>query len=255
MPTDTPSTRATPNPPDAFDARTRTYIWLTGLFVTCLLLSNILGVKLFSFAVDWPLFGPFKIEHTVGMLTFPITFLLTDLLNEFYGKKAARRVTLLGFTMGLIAFVLIYLARKAPILHGIPGTATHESFENIFGAAALMYLASMIAFLVGSMLDIFLFGLFKRLTGEKMVWLRATGSTVISQLFDSFIVTFVFFQVLPIVTGGKPAGLSFVLSTAATGYVLKFFISIMLTPAIYAGRFAMRRWLGMHPIAADALAV
>lgn len=243
----------TAHPPPStpgFDTRTRVYIWLSGVFVTCLLLANILGVKLFSFAVDWALIGSFKVEHTVGMLTFPITFLLTDLLNEYYGKAAARRVTYIGFTMGLLAFVLIYIARKTPILTGIPGTATEESFENIFGAAALMYLASMIAFLLGSLLDIFIFGVFKRLTGDRLVWFRATGSTVISQLFDSFIVTFVFFQALPVLTGGTPTDFGFVLRTAATGYILKFVIAVLLTPAIYLGRWLMREWLGLVPVPA-----
>lgn len=241
----------TPASPSAFDTPTRVYIWLTGLFVTCLLLANILGVKLFSFPLDWPLVGSFKVEHTVGMLTFPITFLLTDLLNEYYGKAAARRVTYVGFAMGLLAFVLIYIARKVPILTGIPGTATPEAFENIFGAAALMYLASMIAFLLGSLLDIFIFGAFKRLTGDRLVWFRATGSTVISQLFDSFVVTFVFFQALPVITGGTPTDFGFVLRTAATGYILKFIISVLLTPAIYLGRWIMREWLGLVAVPAS----
>lgn len=242
---------ATPTLSSGFDVRTRLYIWLTGVFVTCLLLANILGVKLFSFHMDLGGLGTVKVEHTVGMLTFPITFLLTDLLNEYYGKRAARRVTYLAFTMGLLAFVLIYAARKFPILSGIPGTATHESFENIFGAAALMYLASMIAFLLGSLLDIFIFGMFNRLTNGRMVWLRATGSTVISQLFDSFLVTFVFFVVLQSLTGSKPASMGFVFNTAMTGYVLKFVISVALTPLIYLGRWMIREWLGMSPAAAE----
>lgn len=243
-----------PAGPIPFDVRTRVYIWLGGVFITCLLLANILGVKLFSFAVDWPIIGAFKIEHTVGMLTFPITFLLTDLLNEYYGKAAARRITYVGFAMGLLAFALIYIARKIPILTGIPGTATEDAFENIFGAASLMYLASMVAFLLGSLLDIFLFGVFKRLTGDRLVWFRATGSTVVSQLFDSFIVTFVFFQVLPVLTGGQPTDFGFVLRTAATGYILKFFISVLLTPGIYAGRWMLREWFGLTPVPAAKVA-
>lgn len=240
--------------PLPFDTRTRVYIWLSAIFITCLLLANILGVKLFSFAVNWPVIGPFKINHTVGMLTFPITFLLTDLLNEYYGKAAARRITYVGFAMGLLAFFLIYIARKIPILTGIPGTATADAFENIFGAAALMYLASMVAFLFGSLLDIFLFGVFKRLTGDKLVWFRATGSTVISQFFDSFIVTFVFFHALPLLTGGKASDFGFVLRTAATGYILKFFISVLLTPAIYTGRWMLREWFGLTPVPASNVA-
>jgi hypothetical protein len=150
--------------------------------------------------------------------------------------------------MGLLAFALISLARAFPILEGIPGTATQQAFDNIFGAAALMYLASMIAFLFGSLLDIFIFGIFKRLTRGGMVWLRATGSTVISQLFDSFIITFVFFIVLQVITGGEPSPIGFVVRTAFTGYILKFAISIALTPAIYLGRWAIRVGCGLSPM-------
>lgn len=235
-------------PPFTLDVRTRLYIWLAAIFVTCLLLANIVGVKLFSFGpYDFGFGRPFKIEHTIGMLPFPITFLLTDLVNEYYGKKAARRMTYLAFAMAALAWLLIYLARKFPTLGGVPGTATHDAFENIFGAASLMYIASIIAFLCGSLLDIFIFGVFKRLTGDRLVWLRATGSTVISQVFDSFVVTFVFFQGLPVLLGQKSAGLEFVLRTAATGYVLKFFIAVALTPAIYLGRWFIRARFGMTP--------
>jgi hypothetical protein len=235
--------------PFVLDLRTRVYLWLSGVFITCLLLANILGVKLFSFGpIDLGFFRPFKIEHTVGMLPFPITFLLTDLINEYYGKRAARRMTYVAFAMAALAWGLIAIARKLPILAGIPGTADEQSFETIFGAASLMYIASIIAFLCGSLLDISLFGFLKRLTGNRLVWVRATGSTVISQVFDSFVVTFVFFQGLPMVLGQKPAGFDFVLATAATGYVLKFFIALALTPAIYAGRWFMRTQLGFVPL-------
>ncbi len=226
-------------------------MWMSGVFVTCLLLANILGVKLFQF--DLRLFGSdLSVEHTVGMLTFPVTFVLTDLLNEYFGKRAARRVTYIAFAMGLLAFVLIFVARRMPILSGIPGTATQDAFENIFGAASLMYIASMVAFLVGSLLDIFLFGVFKRLTGGKLVWFRATGSTIVSQLFDSFVVTFVFFVLLQRLTGGEAASALFVIKTALTGYVLKFVISVLLTPVIYLGRWAIRRFIGLTPLSATS---
>ncbi len=240
------------------DAATKLYVWLAGLYVTALLMANVLGVKLFQFGVGVPSWFPIgtgeggakalTIKHTVGMIAFPITFLLTDLLNEYYGKRATRRVALIAFAMAGLAFGLIWIGRRVPILEGIPGTATPEPFENIFGAASLMYIASLVAFLLGSMLDIFLFGVFNRLTKGRMVWLRATGSTVISQIFDSFVVTFVFFVVLQRLTGGAPSDMGFVLQTAATGYVLKFFIAIALTPGIYAGRWAVRRFIGLRPL-------
>lgn len=236
--------------PPRLDARIRLYLWLTGAFVTCLLMANIVGVKLFLIPID--LLGvSFSINHTAGMIAFPITFILIDLLNEYYGKKAARRVTWIAFTMGFLALGLIWIARALPIDETKPGTATHAAFENVFGAATLMYIASMVAFLMGSMLDIFIFGAFKRLTGGKMVWLRATGSTLISQVFDSFVITFVFFDVMQRLTGGEAWKFGDIISTAATGYWLKFALAVALTPVIYLGRWMIRRFVGLAPVAAE----
>lgn len=223
------------------------YLWLAAVNVTALLLANIVGVKLFRF--ETPL--GFGIEHTVGMLPFPITFLLTDLLNEYYGRRATRRVAYIAFTMAALAWALLWIARKFPILEGIPGTATQESFEIIFGASSLMYLASIAAFLVGSLMDISLFGLFKRLTGGRFIWLRATGSTVISQLFDSLIVTFLFFMIFPMLLGKEFATFDVTLKIALTGYILKFVIAVVLTPLIYLGRWILREIVGLQPLPTD----
>jgi uncharacterized integral membrane protein (TIGR00697 family) len=117
-----------------------------------------------------------------------------------------------------------------------------------------MYIASIVAFLIGSLLDIWLFGVFKRLTGGNMVWLRATGSTVISQLFDSFVVTFMFFIVLQKLTGGEAADVGFVFGTALTGYILKFVIAVALTPAIYLGRWIIGTQFGLRPLPPESAA-
>ena len=236
--------------PHALSRAHLVYLWLAAVSVTALLMANVLGVKLFRFTADlgW---GDFKIEHTVGMLAFPITFLLTDLLNEYYGRRATRRVAYLAFTMAALAWALIWIARKVPLMSGVPGTATHEAFENIFGASSLMYLASIAAFLVGSLLDIRIFGLFKRLTGGRFIWLRATGSTVISQFFDSLIVTFLFFEVLQRLSGNEPAGIAWTFKTAMTGYILKFVIAVVLTPLIYLGRALLRDVVGLKPLPTD----
>ncbi len=226
------------------------YLWLAAVNVTALLMANVIGVKLFRFDANLG-FGSFAIEHTAGMLAFPVTFLLTDLLNEYYGRRATRRVAYIAFAMAALAWGVLWIARRIPILEGIPGTATQDSFELIFGASALMYLASITAFLVGSLMDISLFGLFKRLTGGRYVWLRATGSTVVSQLFDSLIVTFLFFYVFPKLVGQESATFSFTLKTALTGYVLKFVIAVVLTPLIYAGRALLRDVVGLRPLPLD----
>ncbi|MBI5853469.1 MAG: queuosine precursor transporter [Planctomycetes bacterium] len=230
------------------DVPQRVYLWLAAVFVTSLLLANILCVKLFLFHVELPGLGTVPVEHTAGMLAFPVTFLLTDLLNEYYGRRGARRVALLAFAMAVLALLLISAARWLPIREGVPGTATASAFEQIFGSSQVMYVASLVAFLLGSFLDIALFGFFKRLTRGRLVWLRATGSTVISQVFDSLVVTWLFFRTFPQMLGLDVAEPGFVLRTAATGYLLKFALAIALTPVIYAGRAVLARAFGLVPL-------
>ncbi len=249
MTTSPPSPQSGPH----LDLKGRVFLILCALNVTALLVANTIGVKLFTFELDLGA-GPFKVEHTAGMLAFPVTFLLTDLIHEFYGRQAARFVAWLSFAMALIAFALVSIARALPTLEGIPGTSDARSFELIFGGSTLMTLASIVAFLLGSMFDIAVFSFFNRLTRGRFVWLRATGSTLISQLLDSFIVTILFFQVAQGLTGGEVASLDFVIRTALTGYVLKFVLAVILTPFIYLGRAIIRRGLGLEPFAPDGVA-
>jgi len=252
----TPASLAPPldtHNPHTLSPAQRVYLWLVAINITCLLVANIIGAKLFHLDLDLTaigLSGRIPVEHTMGMLPFPITFLLTDLVNEYFGRRAARRMAYVTFSMAALTWVLIYVARLFPTLEGIPGTATDAAFENIFGAAAVMYLASVIAFLASSLLDIYLFSILKRWTGGRLVWVRATGSTIVSQIFDSLMVTFLFFFLLPKLLGNEAATLKFVLQTAATGYILKFVLAVALTPAIYAGRWAIRRFVGLTPIPA-----
>ncbi len=229
------------------------YLWLAAIYVTSLVLANIIGVKLFVFPIELGPLGTLSVEHTMGMLPFPITFLLTDLVNEYYGKRGARRMVYVALAMAAFAWVLIWISRQMPTLEGVPGTASNESFEMVFGAASLMYIASLVAFLCGSLLDIFLFGVFKRLTNGKMVWLRATGSTIVSQLFDSFVVTFVFFLIIPLLQGSERGEIGWIFRTALTGYILKFVLAVLVTPLIYLGRWMIREWFGMRPLPASAV--
>jgi uncharacterized integral membrane protein (TIGR00697 family) len=244
-----------PHHPYALSLQQRVYFVLAAVLVTALILANVVGVKLFRFELSLGPLGTIPVEHTAGMLPFPITFLLTDLLNEYYGKRATRFVAYVAFAMAALGWLIVFVARALPILEGIPGTATHEAFETIFGASALMSLSSIVAFLLGSLLDIHVFGAFKRLTGDRLVWLRTTGSTVVSQLFDSFVITILFFQVMQVATGQPAAPLDFVLRTALTGYVLKFVIAVVLTPFVYAGRALMRDLLGLQPVGGGKLAL
>lgn len=237
------------------DIRTRLYIWLSGIFVTCLLVADITGSKFFHFdffTLNLPLIGKYHfVTHSCGMMSFPITFLLTDLINEYYGKKGARRVTYLGLLCAFMAFLLIFGARKMPVDKGSP--IPQDVFDNVFGMSNRLYIASLTAYLIGQLCDIWIFGALKRLTKGKLVWLRATGSTVVSQAMDSFLVSTILLYGMTRADGTKWT-MPEVLEVAATGYILKFLIAIALTPVIYAGRWFIHARLGIKPMPATDVA-
>lgn len=225
------------------DRRVKLFVILAAVFVTALVVGDIISVKLVEVHL-----GPVLAVMSVGMLPFPITFLLTDILNEFYGKRAARYVTLVGFAMALFAIGIIYAAIAlpwAPLTRGAGWTgATQPTFDTIFGGSQRILFASVTAYLVGQLIDIFLFNRLKRLTRNRHIWLRATGSTVVSQLVDTVVV--------------QQLAWTGLLSQAAiwdivfNSYFFKVLIALSLTPVIYAGHALLERRLGMHPVVLDA---
>lgn len=235
--------------PHALSAPQKLYLWLAVLFVSSLVVADIVGIKLFRIPLPFPVLGYTAIEHTCGMLTFPVTFLLTDLINEHYGPRAARRVTYMGFAAALFVFGVINLAQAMPYLDA-PFNVSPAAFDAVFGSAKIMYIASLCAYLVGQLSDIAIFGFFKRLTGQRLIWLRATGSTVISQLIDSFVVSYLAFslgrELFPD-PATPPAPIEAIPAIAVTGYALKFTIAIAITPLIYLGRRLMRRYVLPRP--------
>jgi queuosine precursor transporter len=240
--------------PHPFTRGHKVYIWLATLFIASLLIADIVGIKLFRIPLPFTVLGFDAIEHTCGMLTFPITFLLTDLINEYFGPKAARRLTFMGLGAAAFAFLIMNIAQAMPYLEA-PFNVSKEQFDAIFGSAKVMYVASLSAYLVGQLSDIAMFGLLKRLTRGRFVWLRATGSTVISQLIDSFIVTYLAFSLGREIFAdptSPAAPLSAIPKMAVTGYVLKFVLAIAITPLIYLGRAFMERRMGLEPLPPDA---
>lgn len=222
------------------DKRVQLFVVLAGLFVTSLVVGDLISVKLIEVArvrdVGFVL--------SVGMLPFPVTFLLTDLLNEFYGKRAARFVTLTGFAMALFAYAVVFTAVAlpwAPFTRGADwGGTTPAAFDNVFAGGQRILAASMAAYLVGQFIDISVFNALKRLTRNRHLWLRATGSTLLSQLIDTVVV-----QVLAW-TGVLPA--ERIVSIVLTSYALKLVIAVALTPLLYAGHGLVERRLGMRPV-------
>lgn len=242
----------TPDPaPQRLPASQGVYLWLTAVFVTCLLIANITGSKFFHFGTLRVGAYELPIEHSVGMFAFPVTFLLTDLLNEYFGARGARRVTYIGLAMSALAVVLLRAAIAAP--PAAPGrTFVDEgAFSVVLGASGAMIFASMVAYLIGQLTDITTFTVMKRLTGGRLVWLRATGSTIVSQAVDSLAIMTVIYILQPLPDGSRPT-LAFILAAAAKGYTIKFLIAVGVTPLIYLGRWAIRRFAGLAPMPVPA---
>jgi uncharacterized integral membrane protein (TIGR00697 family) len=220
------------------DGRQRLYFYLCAVFLTALLIGDTIGSKLF--VVDIPL-GVTKLHATlsVGVIWFPITFLLTDVINEFYGSRGARFVTFVGFWMALAAFVIIFVARKIPAADFSPVKQT--DFDTVLGNANTIFFASLVAYLVGQFVDITVFQFAKRLTQSRHIWLRSTGSTLISQLVDTVVVTTIAFS------SKVPAAT--LRGMIVSQYSVKVLFAIGLTPIIYAFHGILHRRLHMeeHP--------
>lgn len=188
---------------------------------------------------------PFTIG--VGMLSFPVTFLLTDLLNEFYGKKAARFVTWVGLGMALFSFAIVVVAIRLPIAEFTKATdftgVNQPAYENVFGTGQRILLASMVAYVVAQFIDIGVFHALKRMSHNRYLWLRATGSTLVSQLIDTAVIqTLAFWGTLP------PEKIA---NVALSSYAVKWVVAVALTPLIYAGHGLVENWLHIHPVVLD----
>lgn len=216
------------------------FVFLAGLFITNAVTAELISNKLIEVPLSINLFGnklgPFV--TIVGILPWPVVFLLTDLLNEFYGYKAVRRLSWITAILISYCFIVVGLSMEIPAVE-IEGSNLSDdaSFNKVFGQAQMVIVGSICAFLVSQILDASLFMWIKSKTGERFIWLRSTGSTLISQLIDSFIVLYIGFVL--------PGTLSFTdfMEIAPTNYVLKIVIAILLTPLIYLGHYLIKRFV------------
>ena len=242
------------------DARLTLFMTLVGVFLTCLLVGNLIGGKLtyvHGFGRDWII--------SAGEIPFPLTFIITDLINEFYGRRAARRVSLLGFAMIGLTVLIIQVANQAawfPPAYTDPNWAdtnmTPFAFQNVFVNAVTIQCASMVAFLTSQYVDIGVFFVIKRLTGDRFLWLRATGSTAISQLIDTILVVSLAFGLTvsldPLSIGRSAMPLDTLFSIIVTSYVVKVAVAVLVTPIIYAAHGLLERVWKLKPLPADAAA-
>ena len=216
------------------------FVFLAGLFITNAVTAELISNKLIEIPLNINLFGtelgPFV--TIVGILPWPIVFLLTDLLNEFYGYKAVKRLSWITAILIAYCFIIVGLAIQIPA-YEIEGSSLSDdySFNKVFGQAQMVIVGSICAFLVSQLLDAVLFKWIKSKTGSKYIWLRSTGSTVVSQLIDSYIVLYIGFVL--------PGSLSFsdFMSIAPTNYILKLIIAVLLTPLIYLGHYVIKKFV------------
>ena len=232
------------------DKSTKLFLGITAFFVANALIAECIGGKIFSLEgvlgitpANLTIFGEkgLSFNLTCGVLLWPLEFVITDIVNEYYGPKAVRRISITAVSLIAYAFVMFYLAMHiAPAAFwvgsktadGIP--SMQGAFEAIFGQGMWIILGSLVAFLVSQFIDVIVFHKIKKMTGEKMVWLRATGSTVVSQL----VVVVIAFKF------GNNWSWSFVLAVCVVNYMYKFTMAVILTPVITIVENRIEKYLG-----------
>lgn len=246
------------------DKSTKLFIILGGIFIASALIAEVIGVKIFSLEdtigvnrANINLFGsPFSFHLTAGVLLWPVVFIMTDIINEYYGTRGVKFLSYLTIVLISYAFLIfngaINLSPSEYFSVGNGIDKPDNAFKGIFGQGMWIIIGSMVAFLVGQVLDVLVFHRIKKMTGEKSIWLRATGSTLISQLVDSFVVLFIAFYIgKRIQTGqGEPWSLHQVMVTGTGNYIYKFVVAIVLTPVIYFIHAWIEKYLG-HSLAKD----
>ncbi|WP_396211118.1 queuosine precursor transporter [Flavobacterium sp.] len=202
------------------------YVVLAGIFITNAVVAEMIGGKLIDV---------FGIPMSIGILPWPIVFVTTDLINEYFGEKGVKRLSMITASLITYAFFVLYFAIQIPAA-GISSVSS-EQFQAVFGQSLWIIVGSIIAFLVSQLIDVTIFHFVKNRTGNKMIWLRSTGSTIISQLFDSFIVLGIAFWATGIMTTEQ------YIKSGLTGYFVKLIIAIIMTPMIYLGHYAIEKYL------------
>lgn len=237
--------------------KTDLFIILCGIFLTNAIIAEIIGVKIFSAEntfgfepVGWVFFGDYVLDFnlTAGAVIWPIVFVTTDIINEYYGKSGVRKISYITAMFIAYVFVVISIVTNLPPAafwmevnatdaNGLPFNIDF-AFNTIFRQGLGIIIGSLVAFLLGQLIDVYVFQKLRKLTGSKMIWLRATGSTLVSQLIDSFVVVGIAFYVFGNWTVEQ------VVAVGIINYLYKSGMAVLLTPLIYLGRGLIDRYLG-----------
>ena len=202
------------------------FLLLAALFITSLVVSNLIFQKFFYwYPFDIDIFGVKLFELSVGILPYPITFLITDLISEIYGKKKANEVVLVGIFASIFSISILLVSNYVPAIENSP--VDDKTFNNVFSNSPLAVLASMISYLLAQLIDIRIYHFWKNLTKGKHLWLRNNFSTFTSQFIDSFSVIF-FLTIFQILDWSQFVGLVF-----SAFIFFKILVAAFDTPFLY----------------------
>ncbi len=206
----------------------RIYLILGALFIASLVVSNLIFQKFFY----WDFFGIYTFEISVGILPYPVTFLITDIISEVYGKKKANEIVTAGIFASFFSLLIVVVSDAVPATAWSP--INDSLFSKVFGATAIAVFASMMAYLLAQYIDIQIFHFWKRITKGKHLWLRNNFSTFLSQFVDTFTVLFL------LCTFGK-IDWSLFTGLLLSGFLFKVIVAVLDTPFLYAAVFALRK--------------
>ncbi|HSZ86162.1 MAG TPA: queuosine precursor transporter [Puia sp.] len=234
------------------DRPTKLFLGFTAFFCCNALIAEAIGTKLFSLEkifgahpVNFSMFGQSGLSFTLtcGVLLWPLEFVITDIINEFYGPKAVRRISFTAVILISYAFLMYFIAINIPPADVWIASSSKQGVDNIqtafsaiFGQNMRIIVGSLVAFLVSQIVDVTVFHQIKKRTGNKHLWLRATGSTLVSQLVDSYIVLFIAFS--------GYFSWQQILAIGMMNYLYKFTVAIILTPLIYFVEARIEKYVG-----------
>ncbi len=238
------------------DKKTSLFFILSGIFITNAIVAEIVGGKIFSLEgtlgispMQFSLMGEFwDFNLTAGVILWPVVFITTDIINEYFGKEGVRKISYFTVILILYVFLMIFLITKlTPASFWLDANNTdsegnflniHDAFNKIFLQGLWIIAGSVVAFILGQLLDAYIFHKLRAITGSKRLWLRATGSTLVSQFIDSFVVLIIAFYI-----SGK-LSLGAVISIGIVNYLYKFVIAMAITPFLYVAHNVIDRYLG-----------
>lgn len=210
------------------------FLVLAGFFITNAIVAELIGGKLIEIPLMLPFFDSYPVA-SIGVLPWPVVFITTDLVNEYFGRKGVRDLTFLTVALIIFAFIIIFIGINIPAVSFSP--VKDEAFAAVFGTSLWIIAGSIVAFLASQLVDVLVFWAVRDRTGNRMLWARATGSTAVSQLIDTFIVLGIGFLL--------PGRLNFseYLTLSFTNYTYKLVIAVMITPLIYLAHGAIDRYI------------